>query len=154
MRLGRKKPSATCTCTCTCSTSRHVTIMWLTLLFLFPVVASNRQARRDSITDSSYMPQPTPTYSPIPTPITSEENKKNVSKIKPDPSLVKVRREEMIPFSYLRVYVCVFSLVSFLNILPFHIHVLLNAHIYFFHSLSLPLVFHSWWIRVSPDASV
>lgn len=75
-------------------------VMWLScdlhLLLLFPVVASNRQARRDSITDSSYMPQPTPTYSPIPTPITSEENKKNVSKIKPDPSLVKVRREEMI----------------------------------------------------------
>ena len=106
VRLGRKKLSATCTCTCACSTSHHVTIMRFTLLFLFPVVASNRQARRDSITDSSYMPQPTPTYSPIPTPITSEENKKNVSKIKPDPSLVKVRREEMIPFCYLRVCMC------------------------------------------------
>ena len=60
---------------------------------LFFIVASNRQARRESITDSSYLPQATPTtYSPLPTPVASDEKKATNSKIKPDPSLVKVRQ--------------------------------------------------------------
>ncbi|XP_019862925.1 PREDICTED: CREB-binding protein-like isoform X2 [Amphimedon queenslandica] len=68
-------------------------------------VASNRQARRESITDSSYLPQATPTtFSPIPTPGPGDEKKAPVSKIKPDPSLVKIFTHDEIENALMPVF--------------------------------------------------
>ena len=83
---------------------------------LFSIVASNRQARRESITDSSYLPQATSTtYSLLPIPVASDEKKAIASKIKPDPSLVKVRQ--------LWIYMYTFMYILYVYMV-IHVHAL------------------------------